>query len=192
MLEELEQDLASARAELDELAQGLRPRILTERGLTAAIRALPFRSGAPVEVVVSTGRLSPPAEATIYFVCAEALTNVAKHAAAQHARIEVTEHDGVITATIDDDGTGGADPTGGSGLRGLRDRTEALGGELTIESRPAGGTRVRAVIPLPQPTSAPSDTMPPRRAPARARLDAVRQFVNDHPFVVFRPAPAPD
>ena len=114
LLDELEQDLASARAELDELSHGLRPRILTERGLTAAIRALPFRSGAPVEVVVSTGRLSPPAEATIYFVCAEALTNVAKHAAAQRARIEVTEHDGVITATIDDDGTGGADPAGGS------------------------------------------------------------------------------
>ena len=159
LLEELEQDLASARAELDQLAQGLRPSILTERGSTAAILALPFRSGARLDVVVSTGPLSPAAEATLYFVCAEALTNVAKHAEAQHTRIEVSEHDSVITATIDDDGTGGADPTRGSGLRGLRDRTEALGGELTIESRPGGGTRVRAVLPLPQPTTTLGDSM---------------------------------
>ncbi len=144
---ELEAELTKARAELDDFARGLHPRVLVEDGLAAAITALPVGVGAQLSLHVTTGRLNPFVEATIYFVCAEALTNVAKHARARNVRIGVLEHDGTVTAEIEDDGLGGADQTRGSGLRSLNDRVEAVGGRLTVESPASGGTRLRVIIP---------------------------------------------
>lgn len=99
-------------------------------------------------VAVSQSRLPEPVEAAIYFVCSEALTNVAKHADATRARIDITEHNSHVTATIEDDGIGGADPRQGSGLRSLADRVETIGGTLTVTNRPQGGTRLQATIPI--------------------------------------------
>ena len=144
---EFEAELAQARAELDDFARGLHPRVLGEDGLAAAIAALPVGLGTRFSLDVSTGRLDPSVEATIYFVCAEALTNIAKHARARNVRVGVLEHDGTVTAEIEDDGLGGADQTRGSGLRGLNDRVEAVGGHLTVESPASRGTRVRVTLP---------------------------------------------
>jgi signal transduction histidine kinase len=99
-----------------------------------------------VELNVCRGRLPATVEATAYFVTAEALANVAKHAHASHARLEVARTNGRVAIAVTDDGIGGADATG-AGLRGLRDRVEALDGRLEVESLPAGGTRVSAAIP---------------------------------------------
>jgi signal transduction histidine kinase len=100
-----------------------------------------------VEVAVPAGRFPPPIEAAAYFVCAESLTNVAKHASAAQARIRIAHEHGWLTVVIADDGMGGADPSRSSGLRGLRDRIEALGGSLAVDSPPGGGTRVMAALP---------------------------------------------
>jgi signal transduction histidine kinase len=102
----------------------------------------------PVEVSVATGRLSAELEAAVYFVCSEALANTAKHAVATRASIEATAAHGQLTVRILDDGSGGAAAAAGSGLRGLADRVEALGGELRIESPPGGGTLIAARLPL--------------------------------------------
>jgi signal transduction histidine kinase len=146
-LGELEEELRTTRAELDTLAQGLHPRLLTDAGLAAALRALPAPPGTTVGLAVTTERLSAPVEAAIYFVCSEALTNVAKHAAATHATITVMRTDECVVAEITDNGIGGADPARGSGLRGLTDRVEAVGGELDITSRAGSGTVLTARIP---------------------------------------------
>jgi len=103
----------------------------------------------PVDVRGELARLPEVVEAALYFVCSEALANVAKHAAATRATIEVRAEAGRVSVTIVDDGRGGADPTRGSGLRGLADRVEALGGRLAVESEPGTGTRVTAEIPVP-------------------------------------------
>jgi len=103
----------------------------------------------PVDVRGELARLPEVVEAALYFVCSEALANVAKHAAATRATIEVRAEAGRVSVTIVDDGSGGADPTRGSGLRGLADRVEALGGRLAVESEPGTGTRVTAEIPVP-------------------------------------------
>ena len=147
-IEEVEKQLYSARTELRDLAHGVHPAALAEGGLAAAFPALAQRAPLPVEVSVRVGRLPPAVEATVYFVCSEALTNVAKHASAQHASVVVTGDLLHVEATIADDGVGGADPTRGSGLRGLVDRVEALGGRLLVKSPPAGGTEVVVTIPL--------------------------------------------
>jgi signal transduction histidine kinase len=121
---------------------------LSEHGLAHAISLLAARAPIPVEVDVPEERLPQPVETTIYFTVAEGLTNVAKYAEATRARVAVAVRDGVVTAEIADDGRGGADAAGGSGLRGLADRMEAIGGSLDVESSPGAGTVVRARLPL--------------------------------------------
>jgi signal transduction histidine kinase len=147
-LEHAERRLASAIAELEELGRGLHPRLLSERGLEGALAELAERSVLPVEASVASGRLPEELEAAIYFICSEALANAAKHAAARNVVIDVAARDGALSVLVADDGQGGADVAGGSGLRGLADRVEALGGDLRIESSPGGGTLIAARLPL--------------------------------------------
>ena len=144
------EELTRALEELRELARGLHPNVLTDRGLSAALEALVLRSPFPVHVDAIEERLPPAVEAAAYYVAAEALANVAKYAHATEARVEVFEsEDGhEIVVQVTDDGVGGADPTRGTGLRGLEDRVESLDGRLAIVSPPGNGTRLRASIPL--------------------------------------------
>jgi signal transduction histidine kinase len=148
---EIQRDLQAARAALTEFARGVHPRTLTEAGLAAALAELRERSPVPVQVSVPEQRLEPAVEAAVYYLCAEALTNVAKYAQASQAAINVERRAGLVAVEVRDDGVGGADPAGGSGLRGLADRVEALQGRLRIESPPGGGTRLLAELPLSQP-----------------------------------------
>ena len=148
LLESATRELAAATEELRELARGLHPPVLTDRGLVAAVEALATRSPVPITVEANDGERAPAsAEAAAYFVVSEALTNVARHAQAEHALVRVDRADGQLRVEIRDDGRGGADTNGGSGLRGLSDRVAALDGSLEVESRPGRGTVVRAVIP---------------------------------------------
>ncbi|MGY2876536.1 signal transduction histidine kinase [Marmoricola sp. URHA0025 HA25] len=140
-------EVAAGQAELRQFAHGVRPALLAAGGLTAALPSLTAHAGQATEVSVRVGRLVPAVEAALYFVCAEALGNVTKHAGASSAVVDVREEHGSAIATITDDGRGGADPHG-SGLRGLTDRVEALGGTLLVVERPGGGTSVTAKIPL--------------------------------------------
>ena len=141
-------DLASAIDELRELARGIHPAILSDRGLGPALDALAARMPVPVEIGSMPSQPLPESvEVAAYFVVAEALTNVARYAEATHARVDVTREDGLVTVAIADDGVGGADPSSGSGLRGLADRVAALDGRLEVESENGRGTTVRAVIP---------------------------------------------
>jgi PAS domain S-box-containing protein len=142
-------ELAEALDELRELARGLHPNVLTDRGLGPALEALVARSPIPVEVHVTGERFLPAIEAAAYYVAAEALANVAKYAHATFAEVRVVEdkEEGQILVEVVDDGVGGADPGRGSGLEGLEDRIEALDGTFTVESPPGGGTRIRASIP---------------------------------------------
>jgi signal transduction histidine kinase len=140
--------LLEALAELRELAQGLHPGILIERGLAPAPAALAARAPVPVDLTVGLDdRLPEPVEVATYYVVAEALTNVAKYARASAARVSVERADGELLVTVADDGIGGADGTAGSGLRGLADRVEALGGRLELRSPAGSGTTVRARLP---------------------------------------------
>ena len=148
VLEGASNELALAMGELRELARGLHPAILTQRGLGAAVRVLAERAPLPVEITtLPDDRLPEPVEAAIYYLVAEALTNVAKYAQASVAMVEITLQNGSAIVEISDDGIGGAAPTDGSGLRGLADRVEALAGRLQVESPPGGGTQLRAEIP---------------------------------------------
>ena len=144
-----QEELAHALEELRELARGIHPAVLSDRGLAAALEALAGRSPVPVHVTsLPAGRLPPPVEAAAYFVVAEALTNVAKYADASEARVQVSRSNGHAVVEVADDGVGGADPGRGSGLRGLADRVSALDGRLAVESPPGAGTVLRAVIPV--------------------------------------------
>jgi PAS domain S-box-containing protein len=138
----------SATAEVRELAHGILPSVLTHGGLPAATHALASRMTVPVEIDVSAPRLPEQIEATAYFVMAEALTNVAKHARAQHATVTGRVDNGALRIEVRDDGEGGARTEGG-GLIGLRDRVATLDGTLTVDSPPGGGTVVTATIPPP-------------------------------------------
>jgi PAS domain S-box-containing protein len=143
-------ELEQALAELRELARGLHPAVLTERGLGPAIEALAARAPVPVEVRgIASERLPPGVEAAAYYVVAEALANVAKYAHASAVDVDVRPSDGQLVVAIADDGVGGADPAHGSGLRGLTDRVEALGGRLEIRSPAGAGTTLCARLPLP-------------------------------------------
>ena len=143
------QELLGALEELRDLARGLHPAVLTERGLVPALEALAARSPVPATVRAELGERLPEAqEVALYFVAAEALANVAKYAAATEVEISVDRTPDAVSIAIADDGVGGADPDGGSGLRGLADRVEALGGRLRVESPPGVGTTVRARLPL--------------------------------------------
>ena len=148
MIEEISEKLAVALAELRELARGIHPAILSDRGLGPAVQGLADRVPLPVEVDVELSeRPAPPIEAAAYFVTAEALTNVARYAKAHEARVEIRRDRDDVTVVVSDDGVGGADIERGTGLRGLQDRLAALDGTLEIESPPGGGTRLRARIP---------------------------------------------
>jgi PAS domain S-box-containing protein len=143
-------ELSVALEELRELARGIHPAVLTERGLGPALASLADRTPLPVELELETDRRLPgQVEAAAYYVVSEALANVAKYARASAVSVRVAQEDGQAVIEVVDDGVGGADPELGSGLRGLADRVEALDGRLAVESRPGDGTRVRAVIPLP-------------------------------------------
>jgi len=139
--------LARTREELGRLARGIHPRELSERGLAAALASLARDVPLPVKLAVSVTGESPAAAACAYFVCSEALANVAKYAAASKVAVSVRSDPAAIRVEIDDDGAGGADPGRGTGLRGLADRVETLGGTLTVDSPPGRGTRLVAVIP---------------------------------------------
>jgi PAS domain S-box-containing protein len=141
------EELAQALEELRELARGIHPAVLSERGLSAALEALAGRAPLPVGVTVPPDRLPPAVEAAAYYVISEALANVAKYAEASAVEIRVTRQNGRAVVEVADDGVGGADPTRGSGLSGLVDRVEALDGVLNVESEPGAGTRIRAEIP---------------------------------------------
>ena len=141
-------ELRAGLAELRELARGIHPAVLTERGLEPALHALASR--APVPVMVETDgeqRLPAPVEAAAYFVISEALANVAKYAQATEATVAVRRRNGCLTVDISDDGIGGADAAEGSGLRGLGDRVAALDGTLSLDSPPGHGTRLHVEIP---------------------------------------------
>jgi PAS domain S-box-containing protein len=149
MLAAAADELAQAINELRELARGIHPAILSDRGLPAAIEALAGRSPTPVDVEVGLEeRLPAPIEAAAYFVVSEALANVAKYAEASLVRVSVSRENGQARVEVADDGRGGADPRAGSGLRGLADRVEALDGRLEVTSVPGEGTLIRAEIPL--------------------------------------------
>jgi signal transduction histidine kinase len=123
--------------------------VLTDRGLDAALSSLAARSPVPVSLRAELGDERPPeqVESTAYFVVAEALTNVARHSRADHAAVSVVRDDGVMLIEVRDDGVGGADAAGGSGLTGLRDRVGALGGTLVVDSPAGGPTAIMAVLP---------------------------------------------
>jgi len=146
LLSEADAEVSDALEELRALARGIHPAILTEEGLAPAIAALARRAPVPIELTVSPERLPEPVEATAYFVASEALANVAKHARASRATIALARTNGRVAIEVTDDGVGGADAEG-TGLRGLRDRVEALDGHLEVETRAGRGTRVTAVIP---------------------------------------------
>jgi signal transduction histidine kinase len=149
MLDGVGEDLKLALGELRELARGLHPAILTERGLAPALQAVATRAPFRVEIVgVPHERLPAAIEAAIYYVVAETLTNAAKHAEASEARVELSTTGDTATVEIRDNGRGGADLADGSGIRGLADRVEALGGRFELQSPLGAGTVVRAELPL--------------------------------------------
>jgi signal transduction histidine kinase len=144
-------ELAKGIDELRELARGIHPAVLTDHGLGPALKALVNRAPVRVEVSELPGeRLAGPVEAAAYYVVAEAITNVAKHARASHVTVSVRRSSECATVTVSDDGVGGADAALGTGLRGLADRLEALDGRLYVDSPPERGTRITAEIPAPR------------------------------------------
>jgi signal transduction histidine kinase len=147
LLDSTVRELQGAVDELRELARGVHPAILTEEGLGAALESLAARTPLPVTLETFDDRLPQPVEATAYFVACEALANVGKHASASRATVLARRRDGRVDVIVEDDGVGGARTDDGSGLRGLVDRVEALGGRLTVDSRAGAGTRIVAEIP---------------------------------------------
>ena len=149
LLEHAAEELSLALEDLRELARGIHPVMLTDRGLSAALEGVVDRFSVPVELAaLPEERLPEPIEAAVYYLVCEALANVAKHAQASQATVAIVQSEGRVSVEVTDDGIGGADSAKGSGLRGLLDRVEALNGSLEVQSDPSGGTRVRAEIPL--------------------------------------------
>jgi signal transduction histidine kinase len=146
----LARHLAASQDAIREFAHGVHPRVLTDHGLAVALRDLACRTPVPVTVDVPDLRFGSDLEAAAYFVCAEALTNIAKYAGARKASIRVSDTGGELTVEISDDGVGGAEPSPGSGLTGLGDRLDVLGGRVDVDSPPGRGTRLTARIPLPR------------------------------------------
>lgn len=139
-------ELQVAITELRELARGIHPVLLTQEGLRSALQAIAERAGLPVEVSCPRTRLPGPVEATAYFIATEAVSNALRHASASRIRIDVTVADAHMRMTASDDGVGGADPAGGTGLRGLSDRVAALGGHFSVTSN-TSGTTIMASLP---------------------------------------------
>ena len=144
---ELQAELDLARADLGRFAQGIHPRSLTAHGLHGALSELAEQSALDVSLDVPRDRFGGPQETAAYFICSEGLANVAKYAAGAGVRIAVSSGGGTLCVRVDDDGPGGADPARGSGLRGLGDRVEALGGRLDVESPSGAGTHLIAELP---------------------------------------------
>src|SRR5262249_36411575 len=148
IVKETREALTAALAELRVLTQGIHPTILAERGLAAALDELSKRAALPVRLRLSIeGRLPDQVEGGVYFLVSEALTNAVKHSHANEVEVEAVRDGGVLRIEVRDDGIGGASGGGGSGLRGLADRVEALDGTLTVSSPPGRGTTLTAVIP---------------------------------------------
>jgi signal transduction histidine kinase len=145
---ELATQLSMSRRAIHDAASGLYPRVLLESGLRDAISQLATTAPVPVELDMPPERFGAEVEAAVYFVCAEALTNLAKYAHASRGWIRLTQGPGELVLEVDDDGVGGAQPSAGSGLTGLADRLDVLGGTLTVANSPTGGTRLSASIPL--------------------------------------------
>jgi signal transduction histidine kinase len=183
LLDRARDQVQAGLRDLRELAAGIHPSVLTDRGLAAALEALATRSAMPVEIgSLPAGRLPAAVEATVYFVVAEALTNASKHGHCHGAEVDVRVAADSAVVEIRDDGVGGADPAGGTGLRGLADRVGALGGLLEVTSPPGAGTRVAARIPLSAhaagtlaalPRRAP-DEQPTRATPVASRASHMR------------------
>jgi signal transduction histidine kinase len=151
MVDSLTAKVSAALADLRELARGIHPAILTDRGLGPAVHALAERCPVPVRVEIGIDeRLTPPVESAAYFVVAEALTNVAKYAQARGVSVEIGSDGGEVSVRVEDDGRGGASTRRGTGLRGLHDRLAALDGSLEVDSPEGGGTRLHARIPVPE------------------------------------------
>ena len=148
VLEASREELARALEELRELARGIHPAVLTDRGLEAALESLAARTPLPVEIEAAHATLPAAVEAAAYYVVSEALANVTKYAQATLVKVTVEQVNGCAHVEVSDDGIGGADPGRGSGLRGLADRVASLNGKLAVDSAPGAGTRVRAEIPL--------------------------------------------
>jgi signal transduction histidine kinase len=146
-LKDAERELDEAQVELQELAAGIHPALVSEQGLGPALSSLAERVGVPVRLIVCADRLPAAIETAVYFVCSEALTNVGKYARASRVDVEVRAEGNLLTVLIADDGIGGANPSAGSGLKGMADRIEALGGRLSLESPTRRGTRLLASIP---------------------------------------------
>jgi signal transduction histidine kinase len=145
---EAREALAFALEELRELTHGINPPLLTERGLPAALDELCRRAGLPTQLDIALDRRLPDQiESAAYFMASEALTNAAKHSHGSEIRVAASYQDQSVTVEVTDDGIGGAITAGGSGLRGLADRIEALGGRFTVSSPPGRGTKLRAEIP---------------------------------------------
>jgi signal transduction histidine kinase len=141
-------EIAASLAELRDVSRGLHPAVVSGHGLAVALESLAARAPVPVHLVVTVdGRMPEAIEIAAYYVVAESLANVAKHANASSATVEVRRLDGQVVIEVIDDGIGGADTEMGSGLRGLADRVEALDGRLRMWSPPGGGTRLKAEIP---------------------------------------------
>jgi signal transduction histidine kinase len=143
-LQQLQEGLAALR----DLGRGIHPYVLSKYGLATALQGLAARAPLPIDLRVTRERLQPVVEAAIYYTIAEALANIAEHAAATRARIAVWRAGETVVAEIVDDGVGGAVLAGGSGLRGIADRVETLSGRLELDSPAGAGTRVRAVVPV--------------------------------------------
>jgi signal transduction histidine kinase len=149
LLAQASEELALGLEELRELARGIHPAILTDRGLAPAVEALATRAPLPVEINgLPSERLPEPIEAAAFYVVSESLANVVKYASASRAQVDLARDDGLLVVEVSDDGVGGADAGKGSGLRGLTDRVEALGGHLHVSSEQGLGTTVRAELPL--------------------------------------------
>jgi signal transduction histidine kinase len=143
------EELKGAIDDLREVSQGIHPAVLSEGGLGPALRTLARRSAVPVELEFGAEeRLPEPVEVAAYYVISEALTNTAKHAHASYARVAVQQRDSVLWLSVGDDGVGGAEPARGSGLIGLRDRVEALGGSIQVTSPAGEGTMIAVELPL--------------------------------------------
>jgi signal transduction histidine kinase len=148
LITEAHEESKRAMAEIRNLARGIHPAVLTDRGLDAAVSALAGRSPVPVTVDIDLpGRLPDSVESNAYFIIAEALTNVARHSAASRVSVRARRDDERLYIDIEDDGQGGADATRGTGLAGIADRAEALDGTLTIDSRLGEGTRIHVELP---------------------------------------------
>jgi signal transduction histidine kinase len=151
-LKDIGSGLTGVLEDLQEISRGLHPAILSTGGLGSALAALARRSAVPVELDVRVERRLPePIEVAAYYVASEALANAAKHARASVVRIGAEERDGRLVLSIRDDGVGGADPAGGSGLIGLLDRIEAAGGRIEVESPAGEGTALSVTIPVSDP-----------------------------------------